>query len=109
MQTAFTVTGDFTDTDHVDYARTLLRVPDGGTIALDITPPSHASLPADAPTIVVCHGLTGNAREAYVRNVLHWAALPEWHGGLGARGVVVNVSESRAIEREARKGNLQAW
>lgn len=49
-------------------------------------------LPADAPTLVVCHGLTGNARESYVRNVLNWAIKPKSEGGIGARGVVVNVS-----------------
>lgn len=64
---------------------------------MDMTPPNHASLPPDAPTIVVCHGLTGNARESYVRNVLAWATLPKDKGGLGARGVVVNVSGGLAL------------
>lgn len=64
------------------------------TSSLDITPPNHTELPADAPTIVVCHGLTGNARESYVRNVLNWAIKPKSQGGIGARGVVVNVSSS---------------
>jgi predicted alpha/beta-fold hydrolase len=71
----------------------MLRVPDGGTIALDITPPNHESLPADAPTILVNHGLTGNANESYVRNVLAWVVKPKSEGGLGGRGVVVNVSK----------------
>lgn len=62
------------------------------TSSLDITPPNHQELPADAPTIVVCHGLTGNARESYVRNVLNWAIKPKSEGGIAARGVVVNVS-----------------
>jgi predicted alpha/beta-fold hydrolase len=72
---------------------TLLRVPDGGTIALDITPPNHNELPDSAPTVVVNHGLTGSANESYVRNVLAWVIKPTNEGGLGGRGVVINVSE----------------
>ncbi|BEI82219.1 hypothetical protein CcaverHIS002_0300870 [Cutaneotrichosporon cavernicola] len=90
LQTAYIVMGDFSKVDRVDYVRTMLRLPDGGTISLDITPPNHLELPADAPTLVVCHGLTGNANESYVRNVLNWAIKPQSEGGIGARGVVVN-------------------
>jgi len=57
-----------------------------------MTPPNHESLPPTAPTVLVCHGLTGNANESYVRNVLAWVARPKSEGGLGGRGVVVNVS-----------------
>lgn len=57
-----------------------------------MTPPNHESLPADAPTVMVSHGLTGNANESYVRNILSWVAKPKSEGGLGGRGVVVNVS-----------------
>ncbi|CAK9783619.1 unnamed protein product [Cutaneotrichosporon oleaginosum] len=90
FQTAYIVMGDFSKVDRVDYVRTMLRLPDGGTISLDITPPNHLELPVDAPTLVVCHGLTGNARESYVRNILNWAIKPTSEGGIGARGVVVN-------------------
>lgn len=63
--------------------------------AVDITPPNHEELPADAPTVLVCHGLTGNASESYVRNVLAWVIKPKSEGGLGGRGVVSNVSGSQ--------------
>lgn len=59
---------------------------------IDATPENHGGLPADAPTVVVCHGLTGGSHESYVRNILAWVAKPKEDGGLGGRGVVVNVS-----------------
>lgn len=59
---------------------------------IDATPENHGELPADAPTAVVCHGLTGGSHESYVRNILAWVAKPKEDGGLGGRGVVVNVS-----------------
>ncbi|KAL7418672.1 hypothetical protein Q5752_006355 [Cryptotrichosporon argae] len=90
LQTLWTVVGDFTKVDCVEYERTYLRVPDGGTISLDFSPPHHAALPADAPTVVVAHGLTGGSHESYVRNVLAWVVRPTDEGGLGARAVVVN-------------------
>lgn len=58
----------------------------------DATPENHGELPADAPTVVVCHGLTGGSHESYVRNILAWVAKPKEDGGLGGRGVVVNVN-----------------
>ncbi|ORX34833.1 Alpha/Beta hydrolase protein [Kockovaella imperatae] len=90
LQTMFSVVGDFSKIDQVDYVRTYLRVPDGGTIGLDFTPPNHGSLPPDTPTLVVCHGLTGGSHESYVRNVLAKVMRPESEGGLGIRAVVVN-------------------
>jgi predicted alpha/beta-fold hydrolase len=60
--------------------------------ALDVSPPTHDELPRGTPTLVICHGLTGGSHESYVRNVLAWAVKPVKQGGLGARGVVVNVS-----------------
>jgi predicted alpha/beta-fold hydrolase len=59
---------------------------------IDIAPKNHADLPEDAPTVVVAHGLTGGSHESYVRNVLAWVIKPKSEGGLGGRGVVVNVS-----------------
>ncbi|KAL1412997.1 hypothetical protein Q8F55_000746 [Vanrija albida] len=90
LQTMWIVSADFSKADIVKYTRTMLRVPDGGTIAVDITPENHDELPADAPTVVVLHGLTGNSQESYVRNVLAWVVKPVSEGGLGGRGVVVN-------------------
>ncbi|KIR31098.1 anon-23da protein [Cryptococcus deuterogattii MMRL2647] len=79
LQTLFTAAGDFTKLDKVHYVR-----------GIDATPENHAKLPADAPTVVVCHGLTGGSHESYVRNILAWVAKPKEEGGLGGRGVVVN-------------------
>jgi predicted alpha/beta-fold hydrolase len=58
---------------------------------LDFCPPHHEELPLDTPTLVVCHGLTGGSHESYVRNILAMAVKPKDEGGLGARGIVVNV------------------
>nr|ODN87572.1 anon-23da protein [Cryptococcus depauperatus CBS 7841] len=90
LQTFFTIAGNFANIDKVHYIRTYLRLPDGGTIGLDTTPEEHANLPKDAPTVVVCHGLTGGSHESYVRNALHWVTKPRSQGGLGGRGVVMN-------------------
>ncbi|OXG51937.1 anon-23da protein [Cryptococcus neoformans] len=90
LQTLFTAAGDFTKVDKVHYIRTYLRLPDGGTLGIDATPENHHGLPADAPTVVVCHGLTGGSHESYVRNILAWVTKPKEDGGLGGRGVVVN-------------------
>ncbi|KAG8960904.1 hypothetical protein FRC03_006023 [Tulasnella sp. 419] len=90
-QTAYIVMADFNDVDPVIYKRTLLRLPDGGTIGLDFTPPNP---PPDqdptAPVIVVLHGLSGGSHESYVRSILHTACSPKEKGGMGYRGVVVN-------------------
>lgn len=59
---------------------------------LDFTPPSYETMPADTPTIVVCHGLTGGSHESYVRNILSWVVKHKEEGGMGGRAVVVNVS-----------------
>ncbi|TYJ51641.1 hypothetical protein B9479_007775 [Cryptococcus floricola] len=80
LQTLFTAAGDFTKVDKVHYVR-----------GLDVTPEDHhLKLAPDAPTVVVCHGLTGGSHESYVRNVLGWVVKPQSEGGLGGRGVVVN-------------------
>ncbi|TFL07567.1 Alpha/Beta hydrolase protein [Pterulicium gracile] len=90
MQTLYSVLGNFTKVDTVTYARTHLRLKDGGTIGLDFTPVEQESIREDAPIIVVLHGLTGGSYEAYVRGVLYPACKPVEQGGLGYRAVVVN-------------------
>ncbi|OCF36347.1 anon-23da protein [Kwoniella heveanensis BCC8398] len=90
LQTFYTVTGDFTKVDKVHYVRTYLRLPDGGTIGIDVTPEDHQRFSPETPTIVVCHGLTGGSHESYVRNILAWVIKPKSEGGMGARGAVVN-------------------
>lgn len=90
FQTIWCSLGDFTTTDHVHYTRTLIRVPDGGTLGLDWTEPEDEGLPPDAPIVVVMHGLTGGSYESYVRSILSRACAPKSSGGLGYRGVVMN-------------------
>lgn len=72
-----------------------LVCPSADSRGIDIAPKNHAELPEDAPTVVVAHGLTGGSHESYVRNVLAWVIKPKSEGGLGGRGVVVNVSLRR--------------
>ncbi|KAF8305023.1 AB-hydrolase YheT [Clavulina sp. PMI_390] len=92
MQTGYVVAADFTKVDEIVYERTLLRLPDGGTIGLDFTPTKEEApdMADDTPIVVVQHGLTGGSYESYVRSVLAGACKPKSEGGLGFRGVVVN-------------------
>ncbi|WWC85872.1 uncharacterized protein L201_000739 [Kwoniella dendrophila CBS 6074] len=90
LQTFYTVLADFTKVDKVHYTRTYLRLPDGGTIGIDMTPENGTSLPEETPTVIVCHGLTGGSHESYVRNVLSWVIRPKQEVGMGARAIVVN-------------------
>ncbi|TFY51921.1 hypothetical protein EVJ58_g10305 [Rhodofomes roseus] len=75
LQTAYSVVGDFSKVDTVEYERTLLRTLDGGTLGLDFTPPeSVQKLLDDTPIIVVLHGLTGataNAKDRLEGNWFH--------------------------------------
>ncbi|CCA69296.1 related to acyltransferase, has a minor role in medium-chain fatty acid ethyl ester biosynthesis [Serendipita indica DSM 11827] len=89
-QTAYCATGNFENIDRVQYQRKYLRLPDGGTIGIDFTPPLDAPLPADTPIIVVEHGLTGGSHESYVRNILAAACAPKDQNGLGYRAAVIN-------------------
>ncbi|KAF8308151.1 AB-hydrolase YheT [Clavulina sp. PMI_390] len=92
FQTAYVVGGNFEEVDKVVYERTLIRLPDGGTLGLDMAPPSKdaVDLPAETPIVVVQHGLTGGSFEPYVRSVLSVVTLPKSKGGLGLRAFVVN-------------------
>ncbi|KAI0320400.1 hypothetical protein OF83DRAFT_1169342 [Amylostereum chailletii] len=66
-QTIYTSIGDFSKDDPVEYARTYIRVSDGGTLALDVTPSLHSSPRKEGePVLIVAHGLTGGSHEAYV-------------------------------------------
>ncbi|KAF9819565.1 hypothetical protein IEO21_02029 [Rhodonia placenta] len=91
LQTGYSVVGDFSKVDKVDYERTTLRTLDGGTIGLDFAPLEHdRKLKDDTPIVVVKHGLTGGSHEAYVRAVLAPVCAPLEEGGLGYRAVVCN-------------------
>lgn len=90
-QTGYCVVADFDAVDTVVYKRTMLRLPDGGTIGLDFTPPTPArDQDENAPVVVVLHGLSGGSQESYIRSILSTACAPKSEGGLGARAVVVN-------------------
>ncbi|THH16376.1 hypothetical protein EW146_g4267 [Bondarzewia mesenterica] len=87
-QTIYTSVADLTKIDIVQYERTLIRVPDGGTLALDMAP-SLSSRPrqANEPVLLVTHGLTGGSHESYVRAALARLTNPP---GLRFRAVVMN-------------------
>lgn len=92
LQTGYVVAADFSHVDKVIYERTLIRVPEGGTLGIDVTPTRHEApdLPDDIPIVVVQHGLTGGSYESYVRSILAAACTPRSQGGLGYRGAVIN-------------------
>ncbi|KAG0145944.1 hypothetical protein CROQUDRAFT_658049 [Cronartium quercuum f. sp. fusiforme G11] len=57
--------------NQVHYERKVIRVPDGGQIEIDFTPPGTFDDPKDStPTLVVLHGLTGGSHEQYVREMV---------------------------------------
>ncbi|PWY97742.1 alpha/beta-hydrolase [Testicularia cyperi] len=101
LQTIYSSVGNFSQIDAVEYKRRVFLTPDGGTVGLDISPPSlaaseeelkSASDPAGdgLPTVVCLHGLTGGSHESYVRNCFSHLTKPTSEGGLGYRGIVVN-------------------
>lgn len=71
----------------IAYERSLLKMGDGGTVALDTLaapPPGCAPLPADSPVLVVLPGLTGGSHDPYVQHLAAQAARA------GMRAVVFN-------------------
>lgn len=101
LQTIYSAVGNFSHIDAVEYKRRVFVTPDGGTVGLDISPPSLADSEeqlkaqqhpaADGlPTVVCLHGLTGGSHESYVRNCFTHLTKPTDEGGLGYRGIVVN-------------------
>lgn len=90
LATIFCTVSKFTY-DQINYTREHIRVPDGGTIAVDFTPVITPEEPIDdRPILVACHGLTGGSHESYVRNILAVVTKPKSEGGLGWRGAVIN-------------------
>ncbi|WVO16146.1 hypothetical protein L204_103816 [Cryptococcus depauperatus] len=89
-QTIYASLADCSKDDHITYHRQLLRLPDGGTIGIDIYPPLAIQLADEAPVIVINHGLTGGSHESYVRNLVVWLTKSVADGGLGGRAAVVN-------------------
>ena len=71
----------------IAYERSLLKMSDGGTVALDALaapPPGCAPLPDDSPVIIVLPGLTGGSHDPYVQHLAAQAARA------GMRAVVFN-------------------
>lgn len=94
--TIYCTLGNFTY-DNVAYTRRSILLPDGGTLALDFTPPLSESDPIDSrPMLVVLHGLTGGSYESYIRDVMKKITKKEMKGeaegeeGKAWRGCVVN-------------------
>ncbi|MBW0476967.1 hypothetical protein O181_016682 [Austropuccinia psidii MF-1] len=86
LQTIYSAFGDFSKIDEIDYQRKLIKLPDGGQLALDLTPPDRFSTFNDStPVLIVLHGLTGGSHESYVRSV-----LSPLINRLGWRAVVAN-------------------
>ncbi|EST04805.1 hypothetical protein PSEUBRA_006106 [Kalmanozyma brasiliensis GHG001] len=101
LQTIYSAVGNFAHIDAVEFKRRVFVVPDGGTIGLDISPPTLAASEEDLkaqgheagdglPTVVCLHGLTGGSHESYVRNCFAHLTAPVSAGGLGYRAIVVN-------------------
>ncbi|KAA1077204.1 hypothetical protein PGTUg99_006307 [Puccinia graminis f. sp. tritici] len=99
LQTIYSAFGNFTKIDQVEYERRIIRVPDGGQIALDFTPPNRFSNQNDpTPTLVVLHGLTGGSHESYVRSVV--APLTQ---KFGWRAVVANFRGCAGAQLTSQK------
>ncbi|KAL1739432.1 Alpha/Beta hydrolase protein [Schizophyllum fasciatum] len=90
LQTVYAVLGDFSKVHRLQYRRQFIRMRDGGTIGMDWAPAEQSAAPANAPIIVVKHGITGGSHEPYVRCILDVATAPVSEGGLGYRAVVCN-------------------
>ncbi|KZT22921.1 AB-hydrolase YheT [Neolentinus lepideus HHB14362 ss-1] len=90
-QTIYCSLGAFNQVDPIVYERKLLRLPDGGTLALDITPPfSVHPRTIGEPVLLVTHGLTGGSHESYVRAALTALASLELPSDRRFRAVVLN-------------------
>lgn len=70
---------------HVLYDREVLRMPDGGSVALDSEElPADLQLPKDAPVLILLPGLTGGSGDSYVQHAVVHAREA------GIRAVVFN-------------------
>jgi predicted alpha/beta-fold hydrolase len=59
----------------VAYTRQVVGpLADGGTVGLDWV--EDPSLPPDAPVVLLCHGLNGSSRDAYIKQMVHVARGP---------------------------------
>jgi predicted alpha/beta-fold hydrolase len=79
-------------TSLVSFERELLTTPDDDDVALD-----HLAAPAQAPRVIVLHGLEGSSRAVYVQGLAR---------GLGAAGLAVTVLNFRSCARDPGNGEL---
>jgi predicted alpha/beta-fold hydrolase len=70
-------------------SRQLLRLPDGGTISLDVYPPFEGP-DDDTPILFVLHGLTGTTQESYTRATVKEITRSKVETGTGFRVVALN-------------------
>ncbi|KAH9817908.1 alpha/beta hydrolase [Melampsora americana] len=85
--------------DKVHYERKIIRVPDGGQIEIDFSPPGSFDDPKDStPVLVLLHGLTGGSHESYVRAMV--APIIEQ---LGWRVMVTNFRGCAGAKVTSRK------
>lgn len=74
LQTIYSAFANTVEVDVVHYKRHVLLLPDGGTIAVDVSPPEWDEDSSDEgqkrKTVVLNHGLTGGSHESYVRHVI---------------------------------------
>lgn len=63
----------FRKNPHITYEREIVRMPDGGSVALDSQIRDHApELGVDAPVLILLPGLTGGSGDTYVQHaVIH--------------------------------------
>ncbi|KAJ1308893.1 hypothetical protein OPQ81_004580 [Rhizoctonia solani] len=85
LQTIFCSMGNFETVDRIKYQRKFIRVPDGGTLALDFCAAPNAT--DTSPIAVVLHGLTGGSHEHYIRALMTDLTSTS----TGFRAVVVNA------------------
>ncbi|KAK0487802.1 AB-hydrolase YheT [Armillaria novae-zelandiae] len=93
LQTLYCVAGEFSHIDKIKYDRTYLHLLDGGTLCLDFTS-AHEDLADDSPILIAYEDLisfSAGGYEAYIRAILAPACSSVEKGGLGYRGVVVNI------------------
>ncbi|GAA93457.1 uncharacterized protein L969DRAFT_89440 [Mixia osmundae IAM 14324] len=91
IHTIYCTVGHFDNIDVIQYERHVIQMQaDGGSLALDFTPPFDEAPLDDRPILIIQHGLTGGSSEAYVRNVLALACKSRAAGGYGYRACVAN-------------------
>ncbi|KAF8307450.1 AB-hydrolase YheT [Clavulina sp. PMI_390] len=90
VQTVWCVLAEMFYYDPIPYTRQLLRLPDGGTISLDVYP-AFESKEDDTPILFILHGLTGSTQESYIRSTVRDVTRSKVYGGeKGVRVVAMN-------------------